>query len=359
MKPVIKGVLRGVGGLFLLLLVVLAAVGIIQSGSSGEKSDPAAAFAFDPYSENRFTPVGQGLLVTSDAGLTLFDGSGKQLLTRTVGFTDPLAVSRGGYAVVWSQSSSVGLLISEKGELLELDLSGNALSGKVNAAGWSVFLSRESGSKGVATVFRPDGQAVYRVRLGSSYPVDADLSPDGGSLALLTLHGSGSHVGLYSLNEEEELYAWTGEEQICFELVHLGSTLVLLSTERAVFLDDQCRQVNVFDFSGEYLKDYSCSPDGGLVLAVGRHRSGSAARLVSLDRDGRFLASAEVQEEVEGLSTAGRWVAVLYPDRVTVCDTELREKGSLENTSGIQAVLMREDGSAVVVAGGSATIFTP
>ena len=64
MKPMGKGILRALGGLFLLLLVVLAVVGIVQSGSIGEKAETAAAFSYDPYSENRFTPVGRGLLVT-------------------------------------------------------------------------------------------------------------------------------------------------------------------------------------------------------------------------------------------------------------------------------------------------------
>ena len=68
MRPVFKGVLRFLGGLFLLGLVVLAAVGIIQSGKTAEKTETAAAFSFDPYSENRFTAVGRGLLVRRRAG---------------------------------------------------------------------------------------------------------------------------------------------------------------------------------------------------------------------------------------------------------------------------------------------------
>ena len=35
MRPVFKGVLRFLGGLFLLGLAVLAAVGIVQSGKTG------------------------------------------------------------------------------------------------------------------------------------------------------------------------------------------------------------------------------------------------------------------------------------------------------------------------------------
>ena len=360
MKPVGKSVLRGLGGLFILALAVLAVIGIVQSGRLGESADADAAFAFDPYGENRFTPVGQGMLVTSEAGLTLFDGAGSMLLARTTGYAEPLTSACGSTAAVWSQSGAQAMMVTEKGETVELNLSGAGLTAKVNEAGWGVFLSRESGSKGVATVVKPDGQAVYRVRLGSSYPVDADLSPDSGSLALLTLQGAGAHLGIYSINQETELRSWTGEEEIYFEAEYLsGNAILLLSTDRAVFLDGQCQELASFSFEEEYLVDYSLSGEGFVVLALGSRRSGSAARLVTLDREGRVLASLDVQEEVEGLSAAGHWISVLYPDRVALFDQELQEKGSLENASGVQAALMRGDGSAIIVAGGSATIYQP
>ena len=360
MKPVLKSVLRSLGGVFLLLLAVLAVIGIVQSGGIGDKTESAASFAFDPYSENRFTSVGKGLLVTSDAGLTLFDETGKLLLTQTTGYAEPLTASCGAAAAVWSQSVSQALLITEKGETTELNLPGDAITAKVNEAGWGVFLSRESGSKGVATVVKPEGQAVYRVRLGSSYPVDADLSPDSGSLALLTLQGAGAHLGIYSISQETELRSWTGEDQIYFEAEYLSSNaILLLSTDEAVFLDGQCQEMNRFDFREEYLRDYSLSGEGFVVLVLGRLRNGGAARLVTLDREGRLLASLDVPEEVESISAAGRWISVLYPDMVRLYDPELQEKGSLENASGVQAALAREDGSAIIVAGGNATIFQP
>ena len=360
MKPVYKSLLRFLGGLFLLALAVVAVVGIVQSGKSGEKTDPASAFSFDPYSENRFTIVGRGLLVTADSGITLFDGSGSLLLSQTVGYAEPLTFSRGKTAAVWSQENSIAMLVKETGETVQVGLPGSVITGKVNAQGWGVFLAREGGSKGVAIAVKPDGQAVYRVRMGSSYPVDADLSPDSGSLALLTLQDAGCHLGIYSLNQETELRGWTGEEEIFFEAEYLsGNALLLLSTERAVFLDDKCQLVDDYSFGAEFLKDYAVSEEGFTVLALGRHRNGSAARLVTLDRDGRELATLEVQSEVEGLSTAGRWISVLYQDRLVLYDPELKEKGSLENASGVQASLVREDGSVIVVAGGNATIFEP
>ncbi len=360
MRPVFKGALRFLGILFLLGLVVLAVVGIIQSGKTAEKTETTAAFSFDPYSENRFTAVGRGLLVSADSGLTLFDEEGTLLFSQTVGYADPLTFSRGKTAAVWSQENSIALMVKETGETVEVGLPGSVLTGRVNEQCWGIFLAREGGSKGVAMVVKPDGQPVYRVRMGSSYPIDADLSPDSGNLALLTLQGEGCHLGIYSLNQETELRGWTGEDEIFFEAEYLGgNTLLLLSTEKALFLDEKCQPVGEFAFDGEFLKDYAVSGEGFVVLALGRHRNGSAARLLTLDRNGRELASLDIQGEVEGLSAAGHWISVLYQDRMALYDPDLQEKGHLENASGVQASLVREDGSAIVVAGGSATVFQP
>ena len=360
MRPVFKSVLRFLGGLFLLGLAVLAVLGIVQSGRSGEKTESVSAFSFDPYSENRFTTLGRGLLVSADSGLTLFDEEGSVILSQTVGYAEPLTYSLGKTAAVWSQENSIALLVKDGGETVEVGFPGSVVTGKVNEQGWGVFLAREGGSRGVAIAVKPDGQAVYRVRMGSSYPVDADLSPDSGTLALLTLQEAGCHLGIYSLNQETELRSWTGEEEIFFEVEYLsGNALLLLSTERALFLDDKCQVLREFSFEEEYLKDYAVSSEGFIVLALGRHRNGSAARLITLDREGRELAALEVQGEVESLSAAGRWISVLYQDRIVICDPDLQEKGRLENASGVQASLVREDGSAIVVAGGNATIFEP
>ena len=62
---------------------------------------------------------------------------------------------------------------------------------------------------------------------------------------------------------------------------------------------------------------------GFIVLALGRHRNGSAARLLTLDQNGRELGTLEVQGEVQGLSAGGRWISVLYQDRLVLYDPVL------------------------------------
>ncbi len=353
-------ILKGIGALCLLALAVAAVVGIVQSNREQIAGESVGTFAFDLYAENRYTPVGRGLLVSSDAGLSLFDGEGRLLRTDAVNYTSPLTAACGSHAVVWSQSATGATRLNAEGETQDLSLPGNILGADVNESGWTVFLARESGTKGAAIVCKPDGKAVYRVRMGSSYPVDADISPAADSLALLTLQGSGSHVGIYGLSQEAEQYGWTGEEEVFFELEYLqNGNLFLLSADHAVFLNGDGELLQDYAFSDEYLKDYAVSDGGFIALVLGRHRTGSAARLVTLDDSGRELASQEVQWEVESLTAAGRYLSVLYSDRTVIYDSALQETGRLDDTAGIQASLVRSDGSTIIITGSGAAIYEP
>ena len=65
-------------------------------------------------------------------------------------------------------------------------------------------------------------------------------------------------------------------------------------------------------------------------------------------QSGRELASLDIDEEVMSLSAAGKYVAVLYQDHLTIYDKDLQEYAVLKDVSAAGTVLMRSDGSAVL-----------
>ena len=59
------------------------------------------------------------------------------------------------------------------------------------------------------------------------------------------------------------------------------------------------------------------------------------------------------------MSTAGRYVAVLLSDRLVIYDKYLTEVASLPDVSDARAVLMRQDGSAVLAGATGASLYLP
>lgn len=59
------------------------------------------------------------------------------------------------------------------------------------------------------------------------------------------------------------------------------------------------------------------------------------------------------------ISAAGRYVAVLLSDRLTIYDKYLTEVATLPDVSEARAILMRSDGSAVVAGASGASLYLP
>lgn len=89
------------------------------------------------------------------------------------------------------------------------------------------------------------------------------------------------------------------------------------------------------------------------------YKSGGVGRLVTVDTDGQEIAALDVNEEILSISAAGRYLAVLYMDSVVIYTEELEIYAQLEGTDYARSVLMRQDGSALLLAAESAHLFLP
>lgn len=82
-------------------------------------------------------------------------------------------------------------------------------------------------------------------------------------------------------------------------------------------------------------------------------------RLVTVDTDGQEIASLDVNEEILSISAAGGYLAVLYTDSMVIYTEALEVYAQLEGTGSARNVVMRQDGSALLLAADSASLFLP
>ena len=74
---------------------------------------------------------------------------------------------------------------------------------------------------------------------------------------------------------------------------------------------------------------------------------------------GEEIAALTVDSEVLDMSAAGRYLAVLYSNKLVIYDQRLRECAVLEDVSSARRVLMRSDGSAVLAGTNAASLYLP
>ena len=80
---------------------------------------------------------------------------------------------------------------------------------------------------------------------------------------------------------------------------------------------------------------------------------------MTVGEDGQRLGMLDVRSEALDVSAAGRYVAVLYGDSLTIYTAELTEYATLSGTDFAKQVIMRPDGTALLIGASRAWLYIP
>ena len=131
-------------------------------------------------------------------------------------------------------------------------------------------------------------------------------------------------------------------------------------TEQGLYMLDTSGTVKTsYSYGGQFLRRCVMGDGGWATLLLSRYKSGGYASLITVDDEGNELGGCDVDGEVLDISSAGRYVAVLFSDRLIIYDKYLTEVATLPDVSEARAVLMRSDGSAVLAGASSASLYLP
>lgn len=332
-------------------------------------SGQAESFPFDGDGTSTFATLDGDLLVCSSTGVRLYSASGQVYVDRTVVMEHPVAVSAGNTALAYDAGGRTLLVCRDREEAFSLELGSDEqiLSADVNESGWMVVVTQISGYKGVVTVYDSQFQAKMQVSLSSRFVMDAALSPDNRTVALLTM---GLTDGTFT--SQVELYPTAGAAsdaspqttctvggQVILDMTWDDSGIWALGEDEIYHLDDSAALTGSYSYSDRYLKGFSLAGDGTAVLLLGKYRAGSTAELVVVDTQGEARATMALDEQVLSISAAGRYISLLTADQLNIYDQDLSVYHSLEETQSARKVLQRSDGSVLLIGNDTARVYLP
>lgn len=309
---------------------------------------------------------------STGSGIRLYSDSGVLYASRAVTLEQPMIHACGKYAAVYGAGERELFVYTQREEVFTLSLPQDQalISASVNQHGWLAVVSQESGYKGAVTVYNSAYQAVMGVRLSNRFVLDAVVSPDSRSVAVLTMGLDGSTFSCWVEQYRLDRLDRDGEDNqpdwsCCVDnntvlalrwdadgIWALGESALCLVSPDGVLEGS-------YSYEGGYLKAFSLDGENSAALLLGRYRTGGSAQLCVVTSDGALRASRELHEQVLSLSAAGRYVAVLTAGRLDLYDRDLESYASLEGVYGARRVIMRDDGTALLVGAGYARLFVP
>jgi len=363
----------------LILLAVLAAVVLAAyrdgtgfdalrryfSYGSVEKSGGTEEYAYDASSDNRFAVLGDSLVVLSNAQLKIFGGSGETVYSADVAMEAPALAVGGGCAVAYDVGGTQMIVVDEKGERGRLTAAEDEpyLAASLNDKGWLAVTAEKKNYKGCVSVYSDKMELVFAFNSSERFVTDAWVTDDCKSLTAVTLGQKDSRflssLVFYDLDATEPRASCDVEDGLVLAMGEKDGKIAAVSDTGLTLATYAGEIAASYGYSGGYLREYDLGGDGYTALLLNRYQSGSAGTLVTVGPDGKKLASLDVKEEILSLSAAGRYLAVLYADRLVIYNQDLEEYARLSGTDYARSVLMRADGSALLLSSEKATLFLP
>ncbi len=322
-------------------------------------------YTFDSHSSNRYESFGDGLAVASVSGLTVFDEQGEELFSLQKQMALPQLQVRGDLAMVYDVGDGSLLALHRKnGEVLRLEENRAILDADLSDGGYLCTSSSASGYKSVLSVYNGSQNLIYRWLSSTTYIPLCTVSADGRWLAAVGLGQSGgafeSSLLLFRTDSEEIQRSVSLGSQLIYDLMFVGDKTICAVGETSVrFLSLDGELLGSYAYEDRYLKDFTDGGDGFLTLAVNMYRAGNRYTLVTVDEKGRELASVYLGQEILDLSACGRYIAALTPEGLTVYTQSLSVYAETVDTGSATSVVMRKDGSVLLLGNGQGKLYLP
>jgi hypothetical protein len=329
------------------------------------KGDGTTEYVYDASSSNRFAKLGDTLAILSDTSLSLVDKNGETIWSASVKMEAPAISAVGDRAVAYDVGGTELYVLDEGGLVYQqsTDEEEPYIAATLNSGGELAVTARKQSFKASVFAYDAAGNELFQFKSSERFVSNAYVTDDGKYLAAVTLGQSGgafaSGVVLYDLTDTDPVASWTMGEGMCYDMGAAGQSLCMVC-DNGLYFSSTARDLSAaYSYNGSYLREYDLHGENYAVLLLNRYQSGSVGRLVTVGTDGQEIATLSVSDEILSISASGRYIAVLYADKLVIYTPQLEQYASLTGTDYAREALAGNDGSALLLAAEHAVRFLP
>ncbi len=336
---------------------------IIYARAEKDETGCARLYYYENDATSRFAALDGSLVTVAANQIRVLDERSQVLYQTGVRFLHPDLVSGGGVAVAYDIGGTAMYAVDSKGLRWQRELEGELIAVTVNPHGYVTATYNKSGAKAAVTVWDSEGNEKFTFNSAQRFVMTAALSRDDRTLAAVTMGQEDgkfqSFLVLYHINSEKEVAAAPVAGGVAYALESMQKEFCAVTEQGLYLLDDSGELRASYSYGGQFLRRCVVGDGDWAALLLSRYKSGGYASLITVDDGGNELGGCDVDGEVLDISSAGRYLAVLFSDRLTIYDKYLTEVATLPDVSEARAVLMRSDGSAVLAGASGASLYLP
>ena len=326
----------------------------------------AAPFTHAGGSKMSISHLGGGILMSSATGARYYALDGTLYAEEILPLDNPVLCASSSTGVVYDAGGQ-SLFVFENGqEVSDLSLAEgiSLLSVRPNDSGWLAVTAQQSGYKGAVTVYDGSHQPVIQISLSSTFVVDAAVSPDCKTVAVVTMDQAGgsfySRLLFYPVDQTEPSAQVELGNIVCLDLDYESGRVWVLGEDELLIVDSGDETIQTYSFSRSYLKGCDLQGEGFALLLTGQYRAGSATQALIIDSEGQIVQALDLSGQVLDYSAAGNYFALLTGSALTIyTSTGAEPYALLEDPQGARYADLSDDGSALLADAQQAWLYLP
>ncbi|MDP4109874.1 MAG: DUF5711 family protein [Bacillota bacterium] len=329
-------------------------VSYIGAGFSGSVSSSVESIPLDSGISNRFAVIDEGMAVLNRDTLRYVDAAGKTGMELQLGYKRPAIASSGSLFLCYDRGACSLCVANSYEQQFSKTMSSPIISASMAENGAFCVVTDENGYRAAVTVFDKKQNAVYLWQTSEYFVSEAALSPSGEKMAAAVYSGDGvsvvSKVIVFGTSKKEPLceIKETGGAILALRFISENRISVITETATLVY-DINNGPVNTVTYPKGTLCAYAFPENRAALLAFVPSDVSRTIKLSSLDTNGREKDKETINGEIQGISSNGRFCALLTTDKAYILNRDLKAVGKPFEAKGAKEIYMRKDGAAYLV----------
>lgn len=322
-------------------------------------------FVFDAGNSNQYADFDGGLAVASGTGLSAYEAGGSETVLVQEKMATPAIRQAGKFVLAFDVGGyALHEISTSKGSVLDVTSQRPVLDADLAEDGSLCYSTSESGYKSVLCVYNANQTLIYRRLSASQYLPVCAVSRGAEYVAAAALgQAEGSYetsIQLFRTDSEDLAGEISFGNELIYDLAFTDEKTVLaVGEQHARWFSQTGERLGSYDYSEFYLKDFDFGGSGFLTLSLNMYKAGNSCTVVTVSPSGEELGSSSYTEEILDSSAAGNYVAVLTANGLDLYKQDMTRTARLDATQSATAVVMRMDGTALLLSGGTGRKFIP
>lgn len=329
------------------------------------KTEDARSFSYDRGSENGFAVLRSSLVFVSNKEVTVYNHEGKKRFTESVKMDTPAIAVGTNTAAAYDIGGEEVLIFNEQGKSARPELAEGftVLSASLNRSDFLALVGQKKNQKCCVIVYNEDREKLFEYESSSRFVTCAYVTEDCRYLIVQTPGQNNgifsSELSIFRLDREERYGGVSLENSMVLSIGAVRNTTLCIAEDRAVTIGAGGEIGAEYRYDPTHLRGFSDAGDGFAVFLLKRHRAGTGGKIVTVGAECKVLHQIDLTDEVLDLSVTGRYIGVLYPNRLTIYNRDLSEYATFTQMESVQKVCMQQDGSAWLISSDEIAFLVP